>query len=158
MTQRDPYRGDNPKTAGQVYDLCHAWFGLGTYDDGAGRSWQQARIAEIAKLKRLAANRQKSVRQMYIAARYCKERRIPVRSAYALFAHMQAALDEDKRRTVEAQMASVAEQIAEAIEWERENYPGDDRWVGQLLRAHKDEDRKDVLKRWKFGRRQFQKS
>lgn len=158
MSQRDPYRGDNPKTAGQLYDLCQAWFGLGVYDPSGKTTWSQARITEIAKLKRLAAQRQKSVRQMHIAAKYCKEHRIPVRSAYGLFAHMQAALEEDKQRTTKAQMASVAEQIADAIEWERENYPGDDRWVGQLLRAHKDEDRKDVLNRWKLGRRQFPKS
>lgn len=155
MTQREPYRGDAPKTAGQLYDLLHAWFGLGTYDYDGTTTWQQARIAEIAKLKRLAAQRRKSVRQMHITAKYCRAHRIPVRSAYGLFAHMKDALEEDKQRTVRAEMVSVAEQIADAIEWERDNHPGEEKWIDQLIRAHKDEDRKDVLNRWRLARRQF---
>lgn len=156
MTQRNPYRGNEPKTVGQLYDLLHAWFGMGTYDWGDGKTtWQKARIAEIAKIKRLAAERRKSVRQMHIAALYCREHRKQVRSAYMLFTHMDDALAWDRRCSEEEEMASVAEQIADAVEWELENHPGEAKWVDQLLRAQKDEDRKDVLNRWRLGRRQF---
>jgi hypothetical protein len=154
VTRRNPYRGDDPQTPGQLYDLLQYWFGVGA----GGTNWLDERIREISKIKRLIASRHTSVQQLHIAAKYCRDHRISVYAASTLCTHLRDALAEDKARKAKAQQVELTAQVANAIEWERDNYPGDDRWVDQFVRAHQDEDRKDVLKRWRLGRRQFTKS
>lgn len=150
------YRGDNPRSAGQLYDLLQSWFGFGTWDE-SDIAWWEARNVEIAKLKKLITSRRTSVQQLHTTAKWCRDNNVALRGPAGLFLHMGEALKADANARSQAKADEVNAGIAEAIEFEREHHPGEDRWLGQLLRAQDDKSRREVLHRWKLGRRQYGK-
>lgn len=149
------YRGDNPTTPGQLYDLLHTWFGFGVYDEDDPDPWYMARAVEVGKLGRLINGRRTSVRQMHITAKYCRDHKVALRGPAGLFFHMQPALDAHRNAQAEAKAAETRAEIEAAIEWEREHRPDSDRWLGQLLRAQDPEAQKEVLHRWKLSRQRY---
>lgn len=124
-----------PTTPAQMFDLLHAWFGIGTSDEEAGASqpWYRERIVEIAKLKRLMKSRRATLTEVYRAAQYARRNNRPVHATWQVFALIPEAMREHFRVASEAKRAvekqRLADVVAEALE------AGEPGWADRLMRA-----------------------
>lgn len=72
-------------TEGELYDFLRERFGVGDYDEAlSGQPYWKYRALEVSKLKGIIRRRRTSVAELYLAAEYAAERRIPISAPFDL--------------------------------------------------------------------------
>ncbi len=146
------------KTATELVVLVEnlfGWSAVGAVDDASLRPtarkvplWK-ARAAEAGKINRAMKKDPKVVTlaNLEIAANYCFEKRIDVKSPYGLVYKIEEAV---KHVTDVELTTDVGESVQRALAWEADQpaTPSRDEWISRMTRAHGD-SRLLVLAEWK---------
>lgn len=123
-----------PHTESQLFDYLNEAFGVGNYDDVAeSKPWFKVRMNEIGKLKKMLRARRVAVREMFLAAEYCRSHEIPVKASQELFGHIGPAMLEWRRNLAIVRNRDAATSVQQVIE---EAYGvGQVTFAEQLMRA-----------------------
>lgn len=132
-----------PTNDAQLFDMLHALFGIGDYDDSV--HWYRFRMLEITKLKAIRKRRQIPLRDMACAARYCYVHHVQIHQSYELCVHIVVAKRDARRRAV----PDLDRDIELAVTVARDR--GEGEWASRLLRA-RGALRQEVLDEWRQQR------
>lgn len=140
------------KNATAVVILCENLFGCGTTEAANGIPVYKTRAVEAGKLNAAMKRDPKKVTlaNLELAANYCFEKRIPIKTPYGLVYKIEEAL----KLTEEPELTSdLAEAVQRALRWEADRQDEHTTpWIERLSRAHGDA-RQAVLAEWKAAGR-----
>lgn len=139
----------HPTTDTEVYEMLHAMFGIGDWEEGDVKPWHKVRMVEVAKIKAIRGKRHWTFGDFGMVARYCHVRGVRITKAWDLLAyHGPARLEEinnARLRREEGAQAAAAMELAAAL-------PDSQDWAGRLTRAS-GKARDDLLHEWETTRR-----
>ena len=136
------------KNATAVVVLCENLFGCGTDAVEKGVPLHKARAIEAGKLNKAMKRdpRKVTLDNLELAATYCFEKRIPIKSPYGLVYKIEEAL---ALQATPELTSDLAESVQRALAWEADHHDSSSSaWSERLTRAHGDA-RASVLADWK---------
>jgi hypothetical protein len=141
-----------PETPSDLFDILHEWWGIGTYDDAVKNEtpWYKIRQTEAGKIKRQMTKRKVAMRELFIAAMYCRAQGKIIRESWQLFEHIPDALIASRNaRAVHSFKAIQEQQISAVSQAIRYDQP---EWAERLMRATGEVRIKETLEEWKQWR------
>lgn len=140
------------KNATAVVVLCENLFGCGTTEAANGIPVYKTRAMEAGKLNAAMKRDPKKVTlvNLELAANYCFEKRIPIKTPYGLVYKIEEAL-----KLIESPelTSDLGESVQRALAWEADTQDSESTlWIQRLTRAHGDA-RQQVLDDWREASR-----
>ena len=138
------------KNATALVVLCENLFGVGTDAVEKGIPSYKYRSIEAGKINKAMAKDPSRVTlaNLELAANYCFEKRLTIKSPYGLIHKIDEALQHAVAPELESDLSVLTQR---ALMWEAGHSATDQvsqEWISRLTRAHGDA-RADVLKEWK---------
>lgn len=119
-----------PKTPGELYDLLHERFGIGTFDETTSKQpFYKARMTEVSKITAMLRKRRVTIGEVAQAADYAHRTRKPITASWQVFDLIPEALRAAKAKAPDQIRERLAEAAAEAMRL------GRDDWASRLYRA-----------------------
>lgn len=132
------------ETHAALHDLLATYFGIGDYDEVAGKEvpYYKSRMNEIGKLKRLMNSRHVDIASMVAAAEYAHTHHIPVPGAWKVV----DLIPEARKAARESSRVSLSDRLRMASQEALAH--GEPTWAMRLAGASSEE----ALKAWEAHR------